>query len=796
MSSRQHRVVLFLVITALASRTWPAAAKPSPPVAPERVGHAAETERLRRAQDYIGAFAVVTGDLNAALAADPVDTLRTLVLLNRAAAISLECGDHVCTQLVTTVAVPLARATGPRADVALGEALLWRALVERREIPWRAHVERRAGATDVVFADLAAADSLLSGRTDIPRLRGRLLQAQANAYRWQHGSVAALPYYEKAVAYREAVLPRPDPDLAEDLVWYAWNLNEARRTDDAIKTADDAKAELEALGMGRHTLMCTLLEMEFDRAALAGDLATCEDMARQESAIWERARWGYPFGYARGDGCPPNGYMRLLWVLLQKGDRVGAFQAWTRQQSPVTREIALLHRWLQGTGAPYRDEVAARYRAFDADLAAVDAGQDPMRAARTAADALGQWSALQVLLREHRSELTPGDVSADDVRGALRPGTAMMGIVDFRIGGKSFADRTIRRQDHWAVVIRPDRPEHWVCLQNASGDSLQAILAEDTDLLRMMRRAIAWPTHLSADPDFDARLRRQSRRQFGPVLPDLDGIETVISIGLTPDTIDDCCPGMPRQFVGMPSAATFVALAKDEAAAGSDTASHDVTLRRVLAIGATGAGGSLPSAEAELDVVAREFPGADLLTGASATEARLQEMAATGELERCDLIHFAGHVRPGPATPRRGLILNGGPRGGTSCLEINELMFCYELHPDLVVLDGCSTVSPEGPVWREYFGLAQSFLAMGARHVVATRWDVDDHAAELIMARFYENLTGQFAGTRAGVTRAPMSCAAALAEAERWLRDYRDETGARPYAHPVYWKGFVVYGLP
>jgi CHAT domain-containing protein len=37
-----------------------------------------------------------------------------------------------------------------------------------------------------------------------------------------------------------------------------------------------------------------------------------------------------------------------------------------------------------------------------------------------------------------------------------------------------------------------------------------------------------------------------------------------------------------------------------------------------------------------------------------------------------------------------------------------------------------------------------------------------------------------------------MTKAAALAEAKQWLRNYRDKNGKRPFAHPVYWAGFVL----
>lgn len=62
------------------------------------------------------------------------------------------------------------------------------------------------------------------------------------------------------------------------------------------------------------------------------------------------------------------------------------------------------------------------------------------------------------------------------------------------------------------------------------------------------------------------------------------------------------------------------------------------------------------------------------------------------------------------------------------------------------------------------------------------------------MKRFYENRWGHYRDRRAGQRGAPMPKAEALREAQRWLREYRDERGERPYEHPFYWAGFVLIG--
>src|SRR5205807_1397707 len=119
-----------------------------------------------------------------------------------------------------------------------------------------------------------------------------------------------------------------------------------------------------------------------------------------------------------------------------------------------------------------------------------------------------------------------------------------------------------------------------------------------------------------------------------------------------------------------------------------------------------------------------------------------------------------------------------------------------------------------------YLGFAQALFLAGSRSLVLSLWKVDDRATALLMLRFYQNL---LAG-RADLP-APLSKAAALAEAKRWLRELSAEEATRlleqlpggergleavegepppagspgaprPYEHPFYWAGFILIGDP
>ncbi len=85
----------------------------------------------------------------------------------------------------------------------------------------------------------------------------------------------------------------------------------------------------------------------------------------------------------------------------------------------------------------------------------------------------------------------------------------------------------------------------------------------------------------------------------------------------------------------------------------------------------------------------------------------------------------------------------------------------------MVVLSACRT---EGL-------LSRSFLAAGARSVVATIWPIADRPAADLMAAFYTHLKSGRAKTEA-------------------LQAAKLEMIRRGFAHPFYWAGFVLRGDP
>jgi CHAT domain-containing protein/tetratricopeptide (TPR) repeat protein len=203
--------------------------------------------------------------------------------------------------------------------------------------------------------------------------------------------------------------------------------------------------------------------------------------------------------------------------------------------------------------------------------------------------------------------------------------------------------------------------------------------------------------------------------------------------------------------------------------------------------------------------------GSRLLLGPEATEQELARMAEEGELKQYRILHIATHTLVDDQRPENSaLILSqvdlpdpmeaamAGARIYDGCVSAAEILREWKLKADLVTLSGCETglgqkVSGEG-----YVGLAHAFLQAGARSLLVSLWRVEDQSTSILMRRFYEDLLGQYSGVRGSDPgRAPgsaMSKVEALREAKSWLREWRDQDGKRPYAHPFYWAGFILMG--
>jgi len=135
-----------------------------------------------------------------------------------------------------------------------------------------------------------------------------------------------------------------------------------------------------------------------------------------------------------------------------------------------------------------------------------------------------------------------------------------------------------------------------------------------------------------------------------------------------------------------------------------------------------------------------------------------------------------------------------GERIYDGLLSAKEIVRGWDLNADLVTLSACETGLGREVAGEGYVGFAHAFFQAGARSLLVSLWKVGDRATALLMRRFYENRRGTYDDVRDGKSGEPMSKARALQEAKRYLRQYEDESGRRPYDHPYYWSAFILMG--
>jgi CHAT domain-containing protein len=153
---------------------------------------------------------------------------------------------------------------------------------------------------------------------------------------------------------------------------------------------------------------------------------------------------------------------------------------------------------------------------------------------------------------------------------------------------------------------------------------------------------------------------------------------------------------------------------------------------------------------------------------------------ATGEAFRArareyDLLHLAMHAKLSDFSPEYAQLYFGSVNGGSTQMygyEISQL----SSRARLAVLSACNTALGR---YRPGFGLLSfvlNFVDAGVPSVVASLWQVDSKATEILMVEFYKQL---------GKGK---SYSEALALAKQHLIKKEE------YSDPYYWAGFVLCG--
>jgi len=143
----------------------------------------------------------------------------------------------------------------------------------------------------------------------------------------------------------------------------------------------------------------------------------------------------------------------------------------------------------------------------------------------------------------------------------------------------------------------------------------------------------------------------------------------------------------------------------------------------------------LPGARAEAQRVHGLYGAATLLQDADVTPARLMD-----ELQRHDVLHFAGHARALPATPEQSFLVTAADTLGSNRITAAQLARLDLRHVRLVVLGACSSAERGSVRSGDVSGIAQAFLTAGAASVIASVHDVDDAATAELLTRLHRHV--------------------------------------------------------
>lgn len=179
----------------------------------------------------------------------------------------------------------------------------------------------------------------------------------------------------------------------------------------------------------------------------------------------------------------------------------------------------------------------------------------------------------------------------------------------------------------------------------------------------------------------------------------------------------------------------------------------------------------LPYARKEARRSAAIVGGASSISeGTSATKPALLQAASY------PVVHLATHGEADPQDPDRSFLLLAGSGRKHEYLYASEIASVSFDRASLITLSACETNVGQFVPGEGLRAFPETFLAAGARSVLASLWSVGDRSTEELMTRFY-------AGLAAGETPA-----AALRTAKlQFLRHPQS-------SHPAHWAAFVLTG--
>ncbi len=593
-----------------------------------------------------------------------------------------------------------------------------------------------------------------------PELQADVWQAWANHLRSVGQLDEALAFYQKALRLRlESSLP--NVALANNLTWLAWVQFLLENLEESEAGFLEATTVLDQLGLTTHPLRCTIeanlarfRELEHDSAAAGEHL---------ENAIehCNKARRGLPVGTSRSGFAVHEHRARLALWQHKNGH---SLQSWN-----------LLKHGLGATSTGHL-ELSAR----SADLLSVPVSLDPTQSGPLRREEIdGLVREVQRLMQQR--QVVDEDTASDEwplsrVQRYLDPSTAMLSWVETPGSSPGSEFPNVH-----AVVLRDNGDPRWIAL---SGDvptpQAETAWAALQRIRRRMQVASTWPYGVAVDDELELDARAVGSMFWQPLEDALEGVDRVVLLPPSGRVLAELLQSSDGTWFGERYRISY-SPSPVAHAQWRETATRANGGRALLVSQANGSDSlaELPGAAEEVRALASLFPSVRRFGGSTATLEALQALASNDSLGGFDVLHFATHAQVESRIPERSwLALSNGK------LRADTILSTWSLDASLVTLSACHTVrSPS--TGSDYTGFAQFFLGAGARSLLMSRWRVADRPTRVLMERFYLNWLER------GLDRA-----AALQEAQAWLRRWQDEEGRTIWAHPAYWAGFLLYGDP
>jgi Flp pilus assembly protein TadD len=385
---------------------------------------------------------------------------------------------------------------------------------------------------------------------------------------------------------------------------------------------------------------------------------------------------------------------------------------------------------LEGDRLPWAGAMGDAYRALVE--CRLKSGADPQQS----------WT----LWSRYRTELFDRRVAGNPAPKAVAPGEAMLSFAALPSGMAAWLATAHGFRFRWLAP-----PTN---VLNEAAGRLVGACATPRSPLRVLRE--------------DAR--QLSRWLLGPWDQELEGVRTVVV------ETDGPVASLPIAALvragGHYWGESFAVRIREWSGPRSRPPAPFTQVTSALAVGAPAVIGEddlppLPEARAEAEKVFSRFPrSSKLLVGKEATLTEVRD-----RLPAAEIFHFAGHGYGGEGG---GLILRG-PNGAPALLRAAEIQGVDLSRCRLAVLSGCATGAGERHGPGDPQSLVRAFLRAGARQVVASLWNLNSAATQLLIDQFYTALCSD-ATPAESLRRAAV---AVRSKAE--------------YQHPYYWAGLQVF---